>query len=85
MDGIDWESAAELFPSRSRKARYQLSYRRFDRAAEAVRFAVEELPRELFAGAYLEVEEGRFDAVGIRRLYESGSFPLARRAVARAG
>lgn len=85
MDGIDWESAAELFPSRSRKARYQLSYRRFDRAAEAVRFAIEDLPRELFAGAYLEVDEVRYDAGGIRRLYDSDTFPLLRRAVAKAG
>lgn len=79
MDRFDWESAAELFPSKSRKVRRQLSYRRFDRVADAVRFAVEDLSPALLAGAYLEVEEARFDANGIRRLYESGDFPLTRR------
>jgi hypothetical protein len=31
-------------------------------------------------GAYLQVEEARFDQNGIRTLYESEAFPLPRRA-----
>jgi hypothetical protein len=31
-------------------------------------------------GAYLQVDEARFDQSGIRTLYESDDFPLARRA-----
>jgi len=30
-------------------------------------------------GAYLQVEEARFDQSGIRSLYESEAFPLPRR------
>jgi hypothetical protein len=30
-------------------------------------------------GAYLQVDEARFDQVGIRTLYESQDFPLPRR------
>jgi hypothetical protein len=30
-------------------------------------------------GAYLQVDEARFDQVGIRSLYESQEFPLERR------
>jgi hypothetical protein len=78
--GFDYGVAAELFPTRSRKSRRSaMKYRRFARAAEAIRFAVEELPSELLPGAYLEVDEKRFSSHGIRRLYDSARYPLARR------
>jgi hypothetical protein len=78
---FDYEAEAELFPARSRKFNRQLGrYRRFDRAADALRFAIEELPPQLFLGAYLEVEEERFDSNEMRRLYDSADFPLVRRA-----
>lgn len=77
------EAVAELFPTRSRKFNRQLArYRRFDSAAEALRFAIEELPQQLLLGACLEVEEERFDSDAMRRLYDSTDFPLARRAAA---
>jgi len=48
-----------------------------------VRFAIEELPPELLSGAYLEVDEARFDAGGIRKLYDSAEYPLPRKKAAR--
>ena len=79
MSTIDFTASAELFPARSWKARSRgISYKRFDDAAEAVRFAIEELPPECLLGTYLEVEEERFDSRGIRRLYDSDDFPRKR-------
>ena len=79
MTAFDYSMQAELFPTRSRKTgRSGFGYRRFARAAEAIRFAVEELPPDLLVGAFLEVDEARFDSAGIRRLYEDRGYPLAR-------
>jgi hypothetical protein len=39
---------------------------------------MEQLPTDSLNGAYLQVEEARFDQNGIRSLYESEAFPLER-------
>jgi hypothetical protein len=79
MDPFDFDADAELFPTRSRASRRQpVGYKRFARAAEAIRYAIEELPAEFLVGAFLEVNEERFDAVQIRGLYERPDYPLAR-------
>ena len=78
MNTFDYSAPAELFPTRSRKRNQSMRYRRFANAAEAIRFAIEELSPADLLGAYLEVEEERFDCDGIRRLYESAEYPLAR-------
>jgi hypothetical protein len=78
---FSYNTAAELFPAAIRKKkRAGFAYRRFDTAAAAVQFAIEELPADSLNGAYLQVDEARFDQSGIRTLYESEAFPLERRA-----
>jgi hypothetical protein len=79
MAEIDYAAEAELFPTRGRRTKPRsFAYRRFARAADAIRFAIEELPPALLNGAYLEVDEQRFDGEGIQRLYASEDYPLAR-------
>jgi hypothetical protein len=83
MAGFDWTTEAELFPTRNRRFKRQpLGYKRFARAADAIRFSIEELPPELLLGAYLQVDEERYDSEAIRRLYASADYPLTRRAAA---
>ena len=82
---FDYSAEAEMFSPMSRKARRQpLGYRRFARAADAIRFAIEELPPQLLVGTYLEVAEHRYEGHQIRRLYESTGYPLDRAAAASA-
>lgn len=76
---FDYDSAAELFTNKGRAFRRQpLGYRRFARAADAIRFAIEEMPPQLLQNACMEVDEERFDGQDIRRLYESAAYPIAR-------
>jgi hypothetical protein len=79
MAGFNYSTAAELFPTRNRKFGGQPSgYRRFAQAAEAIRFAIEDLPPQLLVGTYLEVDELRYEGAEIRRLYDSAGYPLTR-------
>jgi hypothetical protein len=78
LSGFDYGASAELFMNRSRTAKRRPKYKRFDTAAEAVRFVVEELPGAVLTGAYLLVAETRFGVEEIRSLYQSAGFPLPR-------
>jgi hypothetical protein len=89
MAVLDYSDEAELSPSasdvglspiRRRKMRQPTGFGRFARAADAIRFAIEELPPELLLVTQLKVAEERFNSEGIRRLYESVEYPLIRRA-----
>ncbi|HVV62036.1 MAG TPA: hypothetical protein VHD14_09815 [Pseudolabrys sp.] len=79
MEKFDYNAPAELFPARHRKVAKKITYRRFDHAADAIRFAVEELPAPLLLGACLEIDEQRLDGKDIQALYDSKDYPLKKR------
>ena len=83
IDMFDYSIEAELFSARKQKLqRTPLAYKRFARAADAIRFAIEELPSQVLIGTYLEVDEERYQGKDIRRLYERVDYPLPRRVAA---
>ena len=66
---------AELFLSKPMKGS-RTKYRRFETAAEALRYAVEDLRMPKAFGAWLEVGDERFNSSEIQRLYEAEDYPL---------
>ena len=77
MTVFDYECSAEPFTTGRRLPRRQpFGYKRFADAAEAIRFAMEDVPAESLPGAFLEVDEQRYGSDDIRRLYESAQYPL---------
>ena len=78
---FDYTAPAELFiAKRSGGPRAPLGYRRFPSAAQAIRFAIEELPAGRILGAFMQVGDSRFDAEEIRLLYNDDKYPLQRAA-----
>jgi hypothetical protein len=63
-----YSSPAELYLSR-RRGRHT-DYRRFATAAEAIRYAVEELCARRSLSAWMQVGEDRFNKEEINRLYD---------------
>ena len=65
---FDYSSPAELFLAR-RRGRHT-DYRRFATAAEAIRYAVEELRTRRSLRAWMQVGDARFNKEEINRLYD---------------
>ncbi|MBX5224819.1 MULTISPECIES: hypothetical protein [unclassified Rhizobium] len=79
MTVFDYSAGAGLYPCKTINRRGRLGYKRFDSVAEALRFAIEDMPASLLGGSVLEVEEARFDGLQMRKLYEAEAYPLTRR------
>jgi hypothetical protein len=82
MPPFDYNVPAELFLAKPMKGS-RTKYRRFATAAEAIRYAVEDLRTPRAFGAWLQVGDERFNSVEIQRLYEDGEYPLRKSLSAR--
>jgi hypothetical protein len=79
MYDFDYAAPAEVYACKSRGSSARpVTYRRFARGAEAIRFAMEELSADVLYGTVIEANEQRFDAAAIRKLYECGAYPFIR-------
>ena len=77
---FDYTASADLFSMTNRNGRRQpMNYKHFESAAEAIRYAIEEIPTQNLVGTLLETDEARHDSKAIYRLYASSNFPLERR------
>jgi hypothetical protein len=72
MSSFDYNAPAELFLAKPAKGN-RAKYRRFATAAEALRYAVEDLGTPKAFGAWLQVGDERFSSTEIERLY--GALP----------
>ena len=83
MGEFDFSAPAELYEGGKWRGRPSaITFRRFDAAAQAIKYVVEELSGSSARVCILEVNEERFDHRGIRALYERSDYPLARQSVA---
>lgn len=76
MEPFDFDQSADLF-ARAHRAQH-VKYYKFPTAAQAIRFAIEQLPQNLRGGLVMEIDEVRYRAPEILTLYQRADFPLAR-------
>ena len=75
---FDYNAPAELFLAKRPKNGGK-NYQRFTTAAEAIRYAVEDLRTPKALGACLQVGDERFNSSEIQHLYEAEDYPLRKR------
>lgn len=79
VTNVDYAAAAGLYPCKTVRRTSKLRYKRFESVAEALRFAIEDMPSSMLRGCVLEVDEDRFDGMQMQKLYEADGYPFPRR------
>lgn len=77
MSSMNWATPADLYSGATLRPRGS-RYKRFPSAAEAVRFAVEELSPTALRSTAIESDDKRHEGGAIRMLYYSEDYPLRR-------
>jgi hypothetical protein len=75
LQPFPYGAPAEMFAASSIRRSSRINYRRFDTAAEAIRFVMEDLPAPMQPGTSIQVGDERFAFSEIAELYESVEFP----------
>jgi hypothetical protein len=79
MARFEYDVPAEVYSTVGRGTRKRpVTYRRFVSSAEAIRFAIEQLPELMQRGAVMQVDDDRFELTQIRALYDDERYPLSR-------
>ena len=80
MAEFNYYAAAEVYTSLGNGNRQKevVTYRRFDRSVDAIRYTVEVLAPQMQQTTSMEVGEQRFAFAQIRALYDSEQYPLSR-------
>jgi hypothetical protein len=79
MVEFSYDAPAEVYSSDGRGARKRpVTYRRFAKSAEAIRYAIEQLSEQMQRGTVMEIGDERFEFAKIRELYDSDRYPLTR-------
>jgi hypothetical protein len=73
---LDYGAPADLFAGGRYKSS-PLSYRRFQSAAEAIRYAIEDIDLKDLARLAIEFGGDRFEGKAIRALYDAPDYPRA--------
>lgn len=73
---MNWSAPAELYSSHATLISRNSRYMRFPSAVEAIRFAVEEMPRTTLRGVAIECGDERYAGETIRALYYAPDYPL---------
>ena len=82
MEADDYLLEAALYYAKSANSKQKaLVFRRFDSAADAIRFAVEELSPKQLDSCTLEINESQYFGRAIRPLYDEHFFPGAGKSV----
>lgn len=76
---FNYMTGAGLYVGRRSRGSSGPRYKRFETAAEAVRFAIEDMPGSQLRDSMLEVDESQFDDRQIRMLYDAPGYPFSRR------
>lgn len=78
MTEFSYSAPGDLFVATSMRRNGAVKYQRFSSAADALKYAIEELGPAVLKGTVLEVDEERYDAAAMRELYESAAYPHPR-------
>jgi hypothetical protein len=80
MDKFEYDAPADLYWSdRQGPRKRPVMYRGFARSAEAICFAIEQLPPSAQPQAVMEMGDDRIEFAQIRALYDSERYPLIRK------
>ena len=79
MDKFEYDAPADLYWSdRQGPRKRPVMYRGFARSAEAICFAIEQLPPSAQPSAIMEMGDDRIAFAQIRALYDSERYPMIR-------